>query len=54
MKKICYIYKSKNDNLYFTIGKKTYVILDRDKTEIGNQGNFATKVLFIVDKVDKK
>ena len=50
MKKICYIYTSKNNNLYFTIGKHSYVILDRDRTEIGSQNNYATKILFEVDK----
>lgn len=50
MKKICYIYTSKNENLYFRIGKHTYVILDRDKDEIGSQNNYATKILFEVDK----
>ena len=52
MKKICYIYTSKNNNLYFRIGKHTYVVVDRDKSEIGNQNNYATKILFEVD--DKK
>ena len=50
MKKVDYVYTSKNKNLYFRIGKRTYVILDRDKTEIGSQNNYATKILFEVDK----
>ena len=44
-KKVAFVNLSKKGNEFFKIGKKTYVVMDRPKDEIGNNGNFATKIL---------
>ena len=50
MKKIAYVYKTKKGNDIFKIGNDTYVIINRDKTEIGGQGNYAEKVLLKIEE----
>ena len=49
MKKVAYVYKTKNGNDIFKIANETYIIIARDKHEIGSQGNYAKKILLKVE-----
>lgn len=48
-KKVAYVYESKKGNLVFNIGDKTYIIIDRNPQEIGQNDkgkiSYAKKIL---------
>ncbi len=54
MKQIGYVFNTKHGNEIFVIGNKTYIIAKRPTDRIGENGNFAEKILLEIKKNKSK